>query len=160
MNEEKKKSKNETIIKIGIVVSRFNEFITSRLLDGAKRALEENGISYDVIYVPGSFEIPIAAKFIAKTQKYDSILVLGCIIKGETYHFDFVAKGVQEGILKVMLETEIPIIFGVLTVENINQAIDRAGGKYGNKGYEWGINAIYMAKLKRQINEEKHANED
>jgi 6,7-dimethyl-8-ribityllumazine synthase len=138
-------------IKIGIVVSRFNEFITSRLLEGAKRALEENEINYDVIWVPGSFELPITAKLMAKTKKYDSILILGCIMKGETYHFDFVAKGVQEGTMQAMLETETPIIFGVLTVENINQAIDRAGGKHGNKGYEWGLNAIHMAKISKNL---------
>ncbi len=138
-------------IKIGIVVSRFNEFITSKLLEGAKRALEENKINYYVVWVPGSFELPITAKLLAKTKEYDSILILGCIIKGETYHFDFVAKGVQEGTMQAMLETEIPIIFGVLTVENINQAIDRAGGKFGNKGYEWGLNAIHMAKISKNL---------
>ncbi len=141
------------MLKVGIIVSRFNEFITSKLLEGAKRAFEESNVEYEVFYVPGAFEIPVVAKLIY--QKFDAVLTLGCVIKGETYHFDLVIKGVTEGITKVAVETGTPIIFGVLAVENVNQAIDRAGGKYGNKGYEWAKDAIEMAMLKHKITSEQ-----
>ncbi len=137
-------------IRVGIVVSEFNELITKKLLEGAENYLKKReDVEYEVFFVPGSFELPVIAKAIA--DKFDSILVLGCIIKGETYHFDFVAKGVVEGIVRVSVETGKPVIFGVLTVENLMQALERSGGKYGNKGYEWAQNAVYMAELMRKI---------
>lgn len=136
-------------IKIGVVVSRFNEFITNLLLEGAKRKFEEEGVDYEVFYVPGSFEIPLVAKMIA--DRFDAVLALGCVIRGETYHFEAVVQGVVKGVVDASLEKEKPVIFGVLTVDNINQAIDRAGGKFGNKGYDFAENAIYMAKLCQKI---------
>lgn len=136
-------------IKIGVVLSTFNEFITKILLEGAKKRFAEENIDYEVFEVPGSFEIPIVAKMIA--ENFDSILTLGCIIKGETYHFESVVQGTVNGIVDAMLSKEKPIIFGILTVDNINQAIDRAGGKLGNKGYDFAGNAIYMAKLYKKI---------
>jgi 6,7-dimethyl-8-ribityllumazine synthase len=150
---EKLKDENESKykLKIGVVVSRFNEIITEKLLEGAKRAFEEQKVDFEIFYVPGSFEIPITAKVLAKTGKFDSILTLGCLIKGETFHFEYVSKGLVEGLVKSALETETPIIFGVLTVENLNQALERAGGKHGNKGYEWALNSIYMAKLMKRL---------
>lgn len=138
-------------IKIGIVVSEFNEVITKKLLEGAEKYLKEEGVDYEVFWVPGSLEIPVVAKAIS--EKFDAILSLGCIIKGETYHFDFVAKGTIDGIVRVSLDVVKPVIFGVLTVENLTQALERAGGKYGNKGYEWAENAVYMAKLIKKIKE-------
>lgn len=148
MKEESEK------LKIGVVVSRFNEIVTEKLLEGAKRAFEEKEVDFEVFYVPGSFEIPITAKMLAKTGKFDAILALGCLIKGETFHFEYIAKGTTEGLVRASLQTEIPIIFGILTVENLNQALERAGGKQGNKGYEWAINSIYMAKLIKKLKKE------
>ncbi len=137
-------------MKIAVVVSRFNELITSLLLDGAKRAFAEaEDVEYEVFYVPGAFEIPLVAKLLA--SKFDAVLTLGCVIKGETQHFEFVAKGVTEGIMRVSLDEEKPIIFGILTVDNLQQALDRAGGKHGNKGYEWAKNTIEMVKLVKKI---------
>lgn len=136
-------------IKIGVILSTFNEFITKLLYEGAKKKFEEKAAEYETFEVPGAFEIPVVAKIIA--DRFDSILALGCIIKGETYHFEAVVDGVVRGIVDVALQKEKPVIFGVLTVENINQAIDRAGGKFGNKGYDFAENAIYMAKLCREL---------
>jgi len=136
-------------IRIGVILSTFNEFITKLLLEGAKKKFSEENVEYEVFEVPGSFEIPIVAKIIA--DKFDSILTLGCIIRGETYHFEGVVQGVVKGIVEAMLSKEKPVIFGILTVDNINQAIDRAGGKLGNKGYDFAGNAIYMAKLYKKL---------
>lgn len=136
-------------IRIGVVLSTFNEFITRLLFEGAKKRFSEEDIEYEVFEVPGSFEIPIVAKIIA--DKFDSILTLGCIIRGETYHFEAVVQGVVRGIVEAMLSKEKPVIFGILTADNINQAIDRAGGKLGNKGYDFAGNAIYMAKLYKKL---------
>lgn len=136
-------------VKIGVVVSRFNEFITNILLEGAKRKFQEENIEYEVIYVPGSFEIPIVAKLIS--DRFDAVLALGCIIRGETHHFEAVVEGTVKGVVEAALQKEKPVIFGVLTVDNIDQAIDRAGGKYGNKGYDFAENSIYMARLCKKI---------
>ncbi len=123
---------------VGIVVSRFNDLITERLLDGAARVLEENGIEFDVHWVEGSFEIPqMIGKLIDESDKeYEGFIALGCIIKGETDHNDHIARAVSYGIMKLAIETGIPITFGILTVDSIEQALNRAGGKFGNKGEE------------------------
>ncbi len=131
--------------KYGIVVGRFNEFIGSKLLSGALDALKRHGVKEDEIeisWVPGAFEIPLVAKKMAKTKKYDSVICLGAVIKGSTAHFDYVSSEVSKGIANVSLDTEVPVIFGVLTTDNIEQAIERAGTKAGNKGYEAAVTAI------------------
>lgn len=123
---------------MGIVVSRFNDLITERLLDGAARVLEENGIEFDVHWVEGSFEIPqLIGKLIDESDReYEGFIALGCIIKGETDHNDHIARAVSYGLMKLAIETGIPITFGILTVDSIEQALNRAGGKFGNKGEE------------------------
>ncbi len=121
---------------VAIVVSRFNEVITERLLDGAARVLEENGIEFDVHYVEGSFEIPQIIKKLIDSDNYEGFIAIGCIIKGETDHNDYIARAVSYGIMKLSIETGIPITFGVLTVDSLEQALNRAGGKFGNKGEE------------------------
>ncbi len=123
---------------VGIVVSRFNDLITERLLDGAARVLEENGIEFDVHWVEGSFEIPqLIGKLIDESDReYEGFIALGCIIKGETDHNDHIARAVSYGLMKLAIETGIPITFGILTVDSIEQALNRAGGKFGNKGEE------------------------
>ncbi|MFH1613175.1 MAG: 6,7-dimethyl-8-ribityllumazine synthase [bacterium] len=141
-------------MRFAIICSRFNEFITNKLLEGAIDALirhkakEEN---IDVIWTPGSFEIPIVANKIAKTKKYDAIICLGAIIRGETPHFEYVASEVSKGISKIGLETLIPVIFGVLTVDTLDQAIGRSGTKYGNKGWSAALSAIEMVDLMKKI---------
>ena len=145
-----------TGLKVGIVVSRFNEFITNRLLSGAEDALNRHGVKesdISVIWVPGVYEIPLAAKKIANTKKYDAIITLGTVIRGATPHFDYVSNEVAKGVANVSLNTEIPIIFGVLTTENIEQAIERAGTKAGNKGWEAAVNAIEMGNLYKELTE-------
>lgn len=140
--------------KYGIVVGRFNEFIGSKLLSGALDALKRHGVKEDEIeisWVPGAFEIPLVAKKMAKTRKYDSVICLGAVIKGSTAHFDYVSSEVSKGIANVSLDTEVPVIFGVLTTDNIEQAIERAGTKAGNKGYEAAVTAIEMANLLGEI---------
>ncbi len=140
--------------KFCIVISRFNEFIGSKLLSGAVDELERHGVSddnIDVIWVPGAFEIPVIAKKAAKTTKYSAIITLGAVIKGSTAHYDYVCAEVSKGIASVGLETGIPVIFGVLTTDNIEQAIERAGTKAGNKGSEAAKSAIEMANLIKQI---------
>lgn len=140
--------------KYGIVVGRFNEFIGSKLLSGALDALKRHGVKEDEIeisWVPGAFEIPLVAKKMAKTKKYDSVICLGAVIKGSTAHFDYVSSEVSKGIANVSLDTEVPVIFGVLTTDNIEQAIERAGTKAGNKGYEAAVTAIEMANLLSEI---------
>ncbi|AEH51694.1 6,7-dimethyl-8-ribityllumazine synthase [Pseudothermotoga thermarum] len=141
-------------LKFGIIVSRFNSFITERLLEGALDCLKRHGTKeedIEVYYVPGSFEIPLTAKLLAKKKKYDAIICLGAVIRGATPHFDYVANEVSKGIATVSLESETPVIFGVLTTDTIEQAIERAGTKAGNKGWEAGLTAIEMANLKKMV---------
>ena len=138
----------------GIVASRFNDFIVRRLLDGALDAIRRHGGdpgSVDVVWVPGSFEIPIAAKRLAQSGRYDAIICLGAVIRGATAHFDCVANGAANGISSVALEANLPVIFGVITTETIEQAIERAGTKLGNKGFEAAVTAIEMADLMPRI---------
>lgn len=137
-------------LKIGILVSRFNDLITSRLVDGALDALQRHQVDendIDVAYVPGAFELPIVAKKMALTKKYDAIVTLGCVIRGATTHYDYVCNEAAKGIAKASDDTGVPVIFGVLTTENIEQAIERAGTKAGNKGAEAAVGAIEMANL-------------
>ncbi|WP_127836777.1 6,7-dimethyl-8-ribityllumazine synthase [Clostridium prolinivorans] len=141
-------------LKFGIVVGRFNEFIGSKLLSGALDALKRHGALEDdieITWVPGAFEIPLTAKKLAKSNKYDAIICLGAVIRGATPHFDYVSSEVSKGIANVSLETETPIIFGVLTTDTIDQAIERAGTKGGNKGYDAAVTAIEMANLLKQF---------
>ncbi len=139
-----------TGLKIGIVVGRFNEFITSKLLGGAQDALKRHGVNeadVDVAWVPGAFEIPLIAKKMANSKKYDAVITLGTVIRGSTPHFDFVCSEVAKGVASISLQSEIPVIFGVLTTDTIEQAIERAGTKAGNKGWEAAAGAIEMANL-------------
>ena len=137
-------------LKIGIVIGRFNEFIGGKLLDGALDGLKRHGVKeedIDVAWVPGAFEIPLIAKKMAKNDRYDAVICLGAVIKGSTSHYDYVCSEVSKGIANVSLESEKPVLFGVLTTNNIEQAIERAGSKAGNKGYECAVSAIEMANL-------------
>ncbi len=137
-------------LKFGIVVGRFNEFIGGKLLSGALDGLKRHGASeedIEVTWVPGAFEIPLISKKMVKSGKYDAVICLGAIIRGSTPHFDYVASEVSKGIAGVSLDTEVPVIFGVLTTETIEQAIERAGTKSGNKGYDAAVTAIEMANL-------------
>lgn len=137
-------------LKVGIIVGRFNEFIGGKLLDGALDGLKRHGVKdedIDVAWVPGAFEIPLIAKKMAKNDKYDAVICLGAVIKGSTSHYDYVCSEVSKGIASVSLESEKPVLFGVLTTNNIEQAIERAGTKAGNKGYECAVAAIEMANL-------------
>lgn len=139
-----------TGLKIGIVVGRFNELITSKLLGGAVDGLKRHGVEethIDVAWVPGAFEIPFMAKKMAATQEYDAIIGLGTVIRGSTSHYDYVCNEAAKGIASIGLETGVPVIFGVVTTENIEQAIERAGTKSGNKGYDAAVSAIEMANL-------------
>lgn len=140
--------------KFCIIISRFNEFIGSKLLSGAIDELVRHGIkeeTIDIIWTPGAFEIPVIAKKAAKTGKYDAIITLGAVIKGATGHYDFVAAEVSKGIAHVSIDTGVPVIFGVLTTDNLEQAIERAGTKAGNKGSEAAKAAIEMANLTKLI---------
>ncbi|MCM3798172.1 6,7-dimethyl-8-ribityllumazine synthase [Caldibacillus thermoamylovorans] len=144
-----------TGLKIGIVVSRFNEFITSKLLDGAEDALKRHGVTEDdvtVVWVPGAFEIPLAAKKLADQGGFDAIITLGTVIRGATPHFEYVSSEVAKGVANIGLQSGIPIMFGVLTTESIEQAIERAGTKAGNKGYEAAVGAIEMGNLYKSFN--------
>ncbi|SDH37981.1 6,7-dimethyl-8-ribityllumazine synthase [Alteribacillus bidgolensis] len=146
-----------TGLKIGIAAGRFNEFITSKLLSGAEDALKRHGLEetdIDVAWVPGAFEIPYAAKKMAETGKYDAIITLGTVIKGSTPHFDYVCGEVAKGVGNLSLEKGLPVIFGVLTTNTIEQAIERAGTKAGNKGAEAALAAIEMANLDKNIKKE------
>ncbi|EMU54096.1 6,7-dimethyl-8-ribityllumazine synthase [Clostridium butyricum] len=137
-------------LRFGIIVGRFNEFIGGKLLDGALDGLKRHGVKeedIDIAWVPGAFEIPLIAKKMAKNDKYDGIICLGAVIKGSTSHYDYVCSEVSKGIASVSLECEKPVMFGVLTTNNIEQAIERAGTKAGNKGYECAVSAIEMANL-------------
>ncbi len=136
--------------KFGIIIGRFNEFIGSKLLEGALDALKRHGVSEDnieITWVPGAFEIPLVSKKMALTNNYDAVICLGAVIRGSTPHFDYVSSEVSKGIASVSLDTGIPIIFGVLTTDTIEQAIERAGTKSGNKGCEAAMTAIEMANL-------------
>lgn len=140
--------------KFGIVVSRFNEFITNKLLEGALDALKRHGAlneDIEIAWVPGAFEIPLIAKKMAESKRYNAVIALGAVIRGETPHFDYVANEVSKGIAKISLDTEVPVIFGVLTTDTIEQAIVRAGTKGGNKGFEAAVTAIEMANLMEEI---------
>ena len=145
-----------TDLKIGIVVSRFNGFITTKLLDGALDSLKRHGVDLeevDVFWTPGSFEIPATAKRIAEKGRYDAIVCIGAVIRGATPHFDYVANESAKGIAQVGLNTGVPVIYGVITTDTIEQAIERAGTKSGNKGAEAAVTAIEMANLYRRIDE-------
>jgi 6,7-dimethyl-8-ribityllumazine synthase len=137
-------------LKIGVVVARFNEFITGKLLSGAKDALFRHGVAeedVDVAWVPGSFEIPLAAQKMAMGKKYDAVICLGTVIRGATPHFEYIASEVAKGVAKVGLDAGIPVLFGVITADTLEQAIERAGTKAGNKGFDAAVGAIEMANL-------------
>lgn len=143
-----------TGLKIGIVVGRFNEFITSKLLGGAQDALKRHGVednNVDVAWVPGAFEIPLIAQKMAKSNKYDAVITLGTVIRGSTPHFDYVCNETAKGVSSTALNTGVPVIFGVLTTDTIEQAIERAGTKAGNKGWDAATSAIEMANLIRSF---------
>ena len=141
-------------IKIGIVAARFNEFIVSKLVGGAQDACVRHGVKdedIDLAWVPGAFEIPLIASKMAKSGKYDAVICLGAVIRGSTSHYDYVCSEVSKGIANVSLNSDIPVMFGVVTTENIEQAIERAGTKAGNKGYDCALGAIEMVNLIREI---------
>ncbi|MFW3560062.1 6,7-dimethyl-8-ribityllumazine synthase [Staphylococcus caprae] len=141
-------------LKIAIVVSRFNDFITGRLLEGAKDTLirhEVESDQIDVAYVPGAFEIPLVAKKLAQKGEYDAVITLGCVIRGATSHYDYVCNEVAKGVSKANDVSDVPVIFGILTTDSIEQAVERAGTKAGNKGSEAAVSAIEMANLIKQI---------
>ena len=141
-------------IRIGIVAARINEFITSKLLSGALDSLKRRGVTEDdiqIAWVPGAFEIPLIASKMAKSGKYDAVICLGAVIRGSTSHYDYVCSEVSKGIAAVALDSGIPVLFGVLTTDNIEQAIERAGTKAGNKGFDCGESAVEMVNLIRQL---------
>jgi 6,7-dimethyl-8-ribityllumazine synthase len=141
-------------LRLAIVVSRFNSFITERLLNGALDALERLGAApatIEVARVPGSFEIPVTARELALSRRFDAVICIGCIIRGETPHFEYISTEVSRGISAAAIETGVPLIFGVLTCDTLEQAIDRAGAKSGNKGFEWGLAAAEMGNLFRAL---------
>lgn len=145
-------------LNIAIVVSRFNDFITSKLLEGSLDCLKRHGSNkkdISIYKVPGSFEIPVTAKKIAALKRYDALICLGTIIKGDTPHFDYIASEVSKGISSVSLNYSVPVSFGILTVDSIEQAIERAGTKAGNKGWDAALSAIEMANLFKQISDNK-----
>lgn len=144
-------------LKFAIVVSRFNSLVTQRLLDGALDALrrheaDENAIT--IAWTPGSFELPLVAQRLAKTGKFDAVICLGCIIRGDTPHFEYVASETAKGIAQVMLDTGVPVVFGVVTADNLEQALERAGAKAGNRGFDAAMTAMEMANLLRRIEAE------
>ncbi|HJA71027.1 MAG TPA: 6,7-dimethyl-8-ribityllumazine synthase [Candidatus Lachnoclostridium stercoravium] len=141
-------------MKVGIVASRFNEFITSKLVSGALDGLTRHDVKeedIDIAWVPGAFEIPLIASKMANSRKYDAVICVGAVIRGSTSHYDYVCNEVSKGIAQVSLSSGIPVLFGVLTTENIEQAIERAGTKAGNKGYDCALSAIEMVNLIRGI---------
>jgi 6,7-dimethyl-8-ribityllumazine synthase len=141
-------------LKFAVVISRFNEFITGKLLEGAQDAMKRHGVAdadVDVAWAPGAFEIPLVAKKLAETGNYDAIICLGAVIRGATPHFEYVAAEVSKGVAKVGLDAGIPVIYGIITADNLEQAIERAGTKAGNKGFDAGVNAIEMANLLKGI---------
>ena len=154
MSVEMQGGANGEGLRIAIVVANFNDFITSRLLDGAKAALARNGVRDDdvtVVSVPGSFELPLVAKKLAESKRHDAVISLGAVIRGETDHYEHVAGEAAKGIANAGLSSGVPIIFGVLTTYTLEQAINRAGGKQGNNGYGSGLAAIEMANLMRVL---------
>jgi len=141
-------------MRFAIVVAKFNDFVTLKLLDGAKSALLENGVDQSditVAMVPGSFEIPVVADHLASSGNYDAIICLGAVIKGETDHYEYVSKGAAEGIARVALDNQLPVMFGVLTTHDVEQALDRCGGRKGNEGESSAISAIKTINVLRQI---------
>jgi len=141
-------------LKFGVVVSRFNEFITKKLLEGAQDALLRHGVNQEdieVAWVPGSFEIPLIAKRLAQSKRYDAVICLSAVVRGGTPHFDYIAAEVSKGIARVGLETGLPVTFGVITADTLEQAIERAGTKMGNKGFDAAVDAIEMANLIKSI---------
>lgn len=141
-------------LKIGIVAGRFNDFITNQLVSGAESTLESHQVKsddIDLVHVPGAFEIPLVAKTLAESGKYDAVIALGCVIRGSTTHYDYVCNQSAKGILEAGLSTNVPVIFGVVTTENIEQAIERAGTKMGNKGVDSANSAIEMANLMNEL---------
>ena len=141
-------------LKFGLVVSRFNEFITKKLLEGAQDALLRHGVNQEdieIAWVPGSFEIPLVAKKLAQTKRYDAVICLGAVVRGGTPHFEYIAAEVSKGIAKVSLDTGLPVIYGVIAADTLEQAIERAGTKMGNKGFDAAVTAIEMANLFKSI---------
>ncbi len=141
-------------LKFGVVVARFNEFITKKLLEGAQDALLRHGVSeddIDIAWVPGSFEIPLVAKKLAETKRYDAIICLGAVIRGATPHFEYIAAEVAKGIARIGLDIGLPVSFGVITADTLEQAIERAGTKAGNKGFDAAVDAIEMTNLLRSV---------
>ena len=141
-------------IRVGIVIARFNEFITSKLLCGALDALRRHGVKEDdihVAWVPGAFEIPLIASKMAESKKYDAVICLGAVLRGNTSHYDYVCSEVSKGVANVSLNSGVPVMFGVLTTENIEQSIERAGTKAGNKGFDCAVGAIEMVNLIRDL---------
>ncbi|MBY0221242.1 6,7-dimethyl-8-ribityllumazine synthase [Mammaliicoccus sciuri] len=143
-----------TGLKIGVVVGRFNEFITGKLLSGAEDAFKRHGVAeadVDIAWVPGAFEIPLIAKKMADSQKYDAVITLGTVIRGATPHFDYVCNEAAKGVAQASMQSGVPVIFGVLTTDTIEQSIERAGTKAGNKGWDAAVSAIEMANLTKQF---------
>ncbi len=141
-------------LKFGLVVSRFNEFINKKLVEGAQDALLRHGVNeedIEIAWVPGSFEIPLVAKKLAQTKRYDAVICLGAVIRGGTPHFEYIAAEVTKGIAKVGLDTGLPVLYGIITADTLEQAIERAGTKAGNKGFDAAVSAIEMANLLRGI---------
>lgn len=141
-------------LKIGIAAARFNEFIVSKLIGGAQDALERHGADtndIDLIWVPGAFELPLAAKAMVQSDKYDAVICLGAVIRGATPHFDYVCAEVSKGIASVSMQSDVPVAFGVLTTDSIEQAIERAGTKAGNKGFDAAVTAIEMVNLLKEL---------
>lgn len=145
-------------LKFGIVVSRFNDFVSERLLSGALDLLNRNGADegdIEILKVPGAFEIPQVARKMALAKKYDAVICLGAVIRGATPHFDYIAAEVSKGIATIGLESEVPVTFGILTTDNLEQAIERAGSKAGNKGWDAALSAVEMANLYREMKAKK-----
>jgi 6,7-dimethyl-8-ribityllumazine synthase len=141
-------------LKFGVVISRFNEFISQKLLDGAQDALIRHGVrdeDIDVVWTPGSFEIPLAAKYLCESGRYSAVICLGAIIRGGTPHFEYLASEVTKGIAKVELEAKVPVSYGIITADTLEEAIERAGTKMGNKGFDAAVSAIEMANLLRTL---------
>ena len=141
-------------LKFGVVISRFNEFFSKKLLEGARDALQRHGVAENDIeeaWTPGSFEIPLIAQKMAQTKRYDAVICLGAVIRGGTPHFDYIANEVTKGIAKINLDTGVPVIFGVITTDTLEQAIERSGTKAGNKGFDAAVSAIEMANLVKAI---------
>ncbi len=145
---------NESEVKIGIVASRFNEIITSKLIDGVADGLSRHGVNLDTVdlaWVPGAFEVPVTAKKMAESGKYDAVICLGAVIRGETDHYEHVATEVTKGIAQVSLSAGIPVLYGILTTDTVEQALNRSGLKSGNKGFECALDALELASLFKKI---------